>query len=764
MMKIPQTGTFIELDSVIGWQAAAMSQLSPVNPAGLVVSCAVGEPAPPVTPPGLVDCVTGLPVVPASVPATCCPTSLPAAPASPLSPLGLEVDCVTGQPVAFVPSLAAQLRYPIALARSDCDQELYLLDDAVSRVKRIDLAQPREFVTIDGFGGKGKQTRRIRHARGLAVLRDGSYVIADTGNHQVKIFSSFPNALLAVWGSGTAGNAAGEFSSPWKVVADRCGLIYIADRGNGRIQRIHRDGKSEAPINGLQNPTGLALGPDGTLAVLDGSTIRVYAPGQTTPAQTFAVEDANCITLDNSGCYLYVGTSTALVYKYEAAAKGFRSVGIGVTGVKGKFLDLLWTPGEHLVGILLAQCAAQPTLVTISTCGSYVSCGALITRTLDSGIENCVWDRISLNASVPAGTVIEVTTETNECDIWATGAAFQAECSAYSSLNQNCPLALTGDNPDCLVQSLPGRYLRVQVKLKTNGILSPLLRSVQIGFPRASYLQYLPAVYQEDDQSRVFLDRFLRIFQTTFDGMDKTLDNMWTRFDPLSVPDSWFSWLAAWIALPINPFWTDQQRRAALKSAGQLYPLRGTPSGVTQLIAQYSGVNVRLIEHYRLRQLIILADQPDAGTALGMGTRLWSRDYYQRLQVGVYSQVGYFELTGEPEPDIEPLAWGANEFTVFFDCDPYQVSATQNNVSQVVEREKPAYTKANYAPVFPRMRVGVQSTLGVDTRIGEYTPLLLGTTGTLDYDSILSCSKTETHLLAQHSTLRPQVDGSTRLL
>jgi hypothetical protein len=58
----------------------------------------------------------------------------------------------------------------------------------------------------------------------------------------------------------------------------------------------------------------------------------------------------------------------------------------------------------------------------------------------------------------------------------------------------------------------------------------------------------------------------------------------------------------------------------------------------------------------------------------------------------------------------------------------------------------------------------VQSTLGVDSRIGEIKPLLLGTTGTLDYDSILACSKTESHLLAQHATVRPQVDVNTRLL
>ena len=101
---------------------------------------------------------------------------------------------------------------------------------------------------------------------------------------------------------------------------------------------------------------------------------------------------------------------------------------------------------------------------------------------------------------------------------------------------------------------------------------------------------------------------------------------------------------------------------------------------------------------------------------------------------------------------------------MFFDCEPYQVAATTQKVSQVVEREKPAYTKANYAPVFPRMRIGVQSTLGIDSRVGGYTPLLLGTTGTLDYDSILACSKTENRLQPQQSSLRPQVDVNTGLL
>lgn len=711
MTQTSQTGTFIRLDPVIGWQATTTNLAS--------------------------------------------------------TAAGLAVECVTGQPSMFAPSAAVRPCYPVALARSERDRRLYLLDDAVNRVQTIDLERQSEFVTA-GFGGKGSQARELRHPHGVAALADGACVIADSGNHQVRIVSEYPYALLSVWGTGAPGSAPGQFNSPWKVVTDRCGLIYVADRGNGRVQRIHRGGDAESAIEGLHSPTGLALGADGTLAVLDAPSVLLYPPGQISNPQTFTVDAASCIALDDSG-YLYVGTSTALIYKYDLTAAGSTLVGIGVTGVAGQFLDLLWTPEAELVGILLAKCADHPSLVTIPTCGHYLSCGTFMTATLDSGIENCLWDRIHLNASIPTGTVIEIVTQTAKSDIWADNAPlpnapFKAECTAYSTAGQDCTLVLVGDDPDCLVQSLPGRYLRVQMQIKTNGIVSPLVSGMQISFPRASYLQYLPAVYQEDDRSRVFLDRFLRIFQTTFDGMDRTLDQLWTRFDPLSVPDAWFPWLAAWLAMPINPLWTNQQRRAALKSAGTLYPLRGTPSGVTQLITEYSGVSVRLIEHFRLRQLIILSHGAGGGQVLGSGSRLWSRDYYSRLQVGVYSRVGYFDLTGEPEPDIEPLAWGANEFTVFFDCDPYEVDATKKKVLQAVEQEKPAYTQANYAPVFPRMRVGVQSTLGVDTRIGEYTPLLLGSTGTLDYDTILACSTVENHLQAQGTTLRPQLDVNARLM
>ena len=70
---------------------------------------------------------------------------------------------------------------------------------------------------------------------------------------------------------------------------------------------------------------------------------------------------------------------------------------------------------------------------------------------------------------------------------------------------------------------------------------------------RSVFLKYLPAIYQEDPESRSFLARFLSILQTDFDGFDETIDDIWNYFDAASVPADWFLWLAAWIALPIEP-------------------------------------------------------------------------------------------------------------------------------------------------------------------------------------------------------------------
>src|SRR5207245_7660465 len=116
--------------------------------------------------------------------------------------------------------------------------------------------------------------RQLHQPRGVAVLPSRSIVVADTANHRIQIFSPPPYALLQVWGATDGlghpmpGQGRKEFRWPWAVAIDVADTVYVVDRGNHRIQKIQPDGTwlgdvgSDVP----QDPTALALGPDGRTA------------------------------------------------------------------------------------------------------------------------------------------------------------------------------------------------------------------------------------------------------------------------------------------------------------------------------------------------------------------------------------------------------------------------------------------------------------------------------------------------------------------
>ena len=196
-----------------------------------------------------------------------------------------------------------------------------------------------------------------------------------------------------------------------------------------------------------------------------------------------------------------------------------------------------------------------------------------------------------------------------------------------------------------------------------------------------------------------------------------------------------------------------------IKNAFQTYLLRGTVAGLQQAIQDYAGVAANIVEHFRLRRLPLLS----VTGSLDGGIRLWSPDFYKRLQLDSYSQIGSFQLTSTPEPRVEAMNWGAHQFTVFFPASPYGTDAVERKVVQVVEREKPAHTQATICPVLPRFRIGVQATVGTDTVVGGISFLVLNQLATLGYDSILGCSKEEQKLRELDLTPRPAVGRSSHL-
>jgi phage tail-like protein len=669
---------------------------------------------------------------------------------------------------------AESLVCPAAIVSEGCGR-LLIADAAAHRIKRLDVN--RSSVTPLGeIGGLGSQPRRFREPRGLALLPHGGLVVADTGNHRVQVFSPAPYALRYVWGATDErgrpipGAGPGEFHWPWAVAADACGTVYVVDRWNRRIQVFGSDGTWRGAFGSdvLMDPTKLALGPGGVLAVIDGvvgsaertSQLCLFLEaGAAPPICLLTVTNPRSAVFTPDG-HLYVGDAIGLIHTFVPDADvpgGYRKVGEGATGLAGAIVELAFEATLGLIAVARTddETGVHVSLWRIDPAAGCILEGTLATGPIDSGLDQCHWHRVACRANLPAGTVLVVRSLISNDDSVDLSSAPLDTWNSWS---------LSGANTDLLLPSGDagtGRYLWLRLTLQSDGAHAPSLSWVKIYFPRESYLQYLPAVYQEDDESRLFLERFLSIFQTEFDRLDDLLDTLGVRLlDPASADSRFLPWLAAWFALATDPSWSDAQLRSMIKGVIASYRVRGTVAGLEQAVRAYAGVGWgKVLEHYRLRRWPTLS----VAAPLDGSAPLWSPDFYRRLRVSVYAQLGEFRLTNTPEPAVEALHFGANQFSVFFPADPARVEETRKRVAAVVEREKPAHTQATFCPVFPRFRVGVQATVGVDSVVGGLSPLLLNRLATLGYDTVLAGSAVERQVQKLGTSPRPRVGVSLKL-
>ncbi len=132
---------------------------------------------------------------------------------------------------------------------------------------------------------------------GVAVGPGGSVYIADTGNNRVRriTLDSHIHTLAGTGEPGYTGDGGpatmAELNGPSAVAVAADGTVFVADSHNHRVRRVKPDGiidtvagtgwGGDGPERGLavqvdlNNPTGLALGPDGSLYIADTGNSRV---------------------------------------------------------------------------------------------------------------------------------------------------------------------------------------------------------------------------------------------------------------------------------------------------------------------------------------------------------------------------------------------------------------------------------------------------------------------------------------------------------
>jgi phage tail-like protein len=369
--------------------------------------------------------------------------------------------------------------------------------------------------------------------------------------------------------------------------------------------------------------------------------------------------------------------------------------------------------------------------------------GTFVSDSLDSRIYRCPWHRVVMHGTIATGTQISVETLTaEETKTSAELLSLPDERWTPSAINTT----VANGDWDCLVQSPPGRYLWLRLKFHSDGKASPCVDRLRIYYPRASSLQYLPAVYSQDEPGRHFLDQFLSIFDTMWATIGNRLTRIAAYFDPMATPATpknpgatdFLTWLASWLGLAVDKHWPESRRRLLVKNAWKLYKLRGTPAGLSLHIELYTGIKPQILEHFRLRRWLY------AGYArLGDQSALWGADIVDRLELNVHSQLGTVQLIDTGDPLHDPFSKEAHQFTVFVPqrgvdpVDPQTDALQQQTVQRIIEMAKPAHTLGYLKMTRPRFRVGIQSFIGKDTVVGSYPKKVIEGESKLGYDSTL---------------------------
>lgn len=147
-------------------------------------------------------------------------------------------------------------------------------------------------VRFAGDGAPAKQAV-LNFPTAVAIDGEGNLYIADTMNHRIRMVDGATGIIRTIAGTGH-GRYAGDggpaesasLQDPSALVLDGLGHLYIADQSNNRIRMVDLRtglistlaGNGTAAYNGddlpaleasLAGPSGLAMGPDGTLYIAD---------------------------------------------------------------------------------------------------------------------------------------------------------------------------------------------------------------------------------------------------------------------------------------------------------------------------------------------------------------------------------------------------------------------------------------------------------------------------------------------------------------
>lgn len=287
---------------------------------------------------------------------------------------------------------------------------------------------------------------------------------------------------------------------------------------------------------------------------------------------------------------------------------------------------------------------------------------AVLHQILDSGQPDCIWHRLYLDASIPSGCDIQIHARVYASpDQRSSAPLWQQPAPLWNPLPSELPFApaLAGQEPgrrglfEILLQRLPdrddkagpvrrltGRYLQLQVTLRSNGRQTPVLHAIRVYAPRFSWQEaWLPELYRQEQDVQPdatgpangadVRERLLAAFEGMLTPLEGRIAASARLTHPDATPPEHLPWLAEILGTDLPPRWPLTRQRRLVRETTLAQQYRGTLFGVQLAldIATDGGLqrgDIVLVENFRLRRTLatllgISMDDADHPLTLGTG-------------------------------------------------------------------------------------------------------------------------------------------------
>ncbi len=322
--------------------------------------------------------------------------------------------------------------------------------------------------------------------------------------------------------------------------------------------------------------------------------------------------------------------------------------------------------------------------------------GVYCMAAVDSGENGFRWGRVAVEADLPPDTALRLYAYASDTRKWGEWADLDRgiqslEGDPMPALGEifGPPVAESGDG----LIGRSGRYLWLMLELTAAGAGSPVVHALRLWMGGDHMVDYLPAIYQEEDFTR----RFLSIFDSVFTDMDRAIDRLPGQLDYEHTGGELLRYLAQWVCVEGGD--RDELVRERIRTALSDYEDLYTVEGVRRSVRRLTGREPILIEHFQ-----VSPNRPDCKDP----------ELYRRL----YGDDPY-------------------RFFVLLPEDAFSSQRERRQFQRDMEEVIPAGMTMQMIQLKPCVQLDWHTYLGINSQVGGYVPAAIDEQVTIHYDTTI---------------------------